>query len=201
MIDTFMEVFRSIRAIRYRKKLAASAEIGICFNKSLAHSKTYVLECAIRNLSSDPARIHIGDNCNLSVSIFCNTLGKVEIGNYVFMNGRCSIRVDHMVRIGSHCLFGPRVTISDTDSHPLSRAARHLQAEEIPLRLIDTYLADGGPVIIGDDVWVGMDSLILGGVTIGEGSVIAAHSVVTKDIPPMSIAAGIPARVIAQVPD
>ena len=55
------------------------------------------------------------------------------------------------------------------------------------------------PVIIGDHVWIGMNSLIMKGVTIGAGSVIAAGSVVTGHIPPLSVAAGIPAKVIASL--
>lgn len=53
-----------------------------------------------------------------------------------------------------------------------------------------------GPIIIGDDVWIGMDSMILSGVTIGQGAVIAAGSVVTKDVPPYAIVGGNPAKVI-----
>lgn len=53
-----------------------------------------------------------------------------------------------------------------------------------------------GPIVIGNDVWIGMDSMILSGVTIGQGAVIAAGSVVTKDVPPYAIVGGNPAKVI-----
>ena len=56
-----------------------------------------------------------------------------------------------------------------------------------------------GPVIIGDNVWIGDKATILGGVTIGESVIIAANSVVTKDVPPYSVVAGIPAKVIKKM--
>lgn len=61
---------------------------------------------------------------------------------------------------------------------------------------IDSYQAGGGDITIGNDVWIGMDTIVLGGVTIGNGSVIAAGSVVTKSIPENVLAGGVPARVI-----
>jgi acetyltransferase-like isoleucine patch superfamily enzyme len=57
------------------------------------------------------------------------------------------------------------------------------------------------PVIIGNSVWIGVNSTILKGVTIGEGSVVGAGSVVTKDVPPWTIVAGNPARVIREIPE
>jgi acetyltransferase-like isoleucine patch superfamily enzyme len=54
-------------------------------------------------------------------------------------------------------------------------------------------------IIIGDDVWIAEGATVLGGVTIGEGAVVAAHAVVTRDVPPRSVAAGNPARVIKQI--
>lgn len=184
----------------HRKKLSNLAIIGDELNKSVTHDIAYILNCRINNLSGNPENIKIGNYCNLSVNILCNTNAKIEIGDYVYMNGDY-LRVDHELRIGSHCIFAPRVTITDTDNHPLSRYARHIQAEQIPYQRINSYEANGAPIVIGDDVWICMDSLILGGVSIGDGAIIAAHSVVTKDVPPMTIVAGVPAKVIGVVPE
>lgn len=200
MIKILKRYYLNRKISKYRDYLNSIATIGQHLNESKAYNQDHILHCHIQNFSDDVKRIQIGDYCNLSVHILCNTNARIRIGNYVYMNGDY-IRVDHSVIIGSNCLFGPRVTISDTDNHPLSRSARHKQAEQIPNQKIDSYESDGAPIVIGDDVWICMDSLILGGVSIGEGSIIAAHSVVTKDVPPMSIAAGVPAKVIGKVPD
>ena len=57
----------------------------------------------------------------------------------------------------------------------------------------------GGDIVIEDNVWIGMESLILGGVTIGENSVVAARSVVTKDVPPNMLVAGVPAKIVKKI--
>jgi len=97
-------------------------------------------------------------------------------------------------------MFGPDVMVWDTDSHPLSRAKRHAQAELIPSQLIDPREASGGPIEIGNDVWICLGALILGGVKIGDGAIVAARSVVTRDVAPMTIVGGIPSRMIGAVP-
>jgi acetyltransferase-like isoleucine patch superfamily enzyme len=125
----------------------------------------------------------------------------VTIGDYVYFNSGGVIRAAHGVTIGSHCLFGPDVTLWDTNNHPLSRKSRHIQAEAIAEGLIDPYQAVGGVIEIDSDVWVCMGALILGPVKIGAGAVVAARSVVTQDVPPMAIVAGCPARQIGAVPD
>jgi len=58
--------------------------------------------------------------------------------------------------------------------------------------------ADERPIVIGDDVWIAASAIVLGGVTVGDGAVVGAGAVVTKDIPPYSIALGVPAQVVGQ---
>ena len=92
------------------------------------------------------------------------------------------------VDIGNHVFFAPNVSVY-TAGHPVHPAAR------------GTMYEYGIPVKIGNDVWVGGNSVILPGVTIGDGTVIGAGSVVTKDIPSGVIAAGNPCRVIRKITD
>ena len=90
------------------------------------------------------------------------------------------------VTIGARVTMGCNSVIADTDFHPLAAAER--QAAPLAGRV--------APVVIGDDVFIGMEALILKGVTVGAGSVIGAGSVVTRDVPPGSVVAGNPARVV-----
>ena len=91
-----------------------------------------------------------------------------------------------MVRIGDNCLFAPNVSIY-TAGHPLHSAARNTAYEY------------GIDVTIGNNVWVGGNVVILPGVTIGDNAVIAAGSVVTKDVPAWTVAGGNPARVLRKI--
>lgn len=114
------------------------------------------------------------------------------------MNSNCKAYISNKLFIGSNCLFGPNVTIWDTDNHSLDFEERRIQSELIPKKKLNSYIG-GGDIFIGNDVWIGMNVLILGGIKIGDGSVIAAGSVVTKDIPPHSLAGGVPAKVIKKI--
>lgn len=91
-----------------------------------------------------------------------------------------------LVQIGDRVAVGANTTITDTDFHPLDPVERQR----------DFLAGRHAPVIIEDDVFIGMHSLILKGVTIGRSSVIGAGSVVTHDVPPAVVVAGNPARVV-----
>lgn len=126
---------------------------------------------------SSEANIHIGDNCGLSgVVIACSN----------------SVKLGDRVMIGANC------TITDTDSHPINYKERY---PEFYNEKIDNWgeTVQTAPIIIEDDVFVGMNSIILKGVTIGRGSVVGAGSVVSKSIPEHVVAAGNPAKVIKQL--
>ena len=93
------------------------------------------------------------------------------------------------VTIGDRVLIGGNAQIVDTDFHPL----------EAEVRRRDINAGNTRPITIGDDVFIGMNSIILKGVTVGDGSVIGAGSVVSQDVPPQTIVAGNPARVVRDV--
>ena len=122
--------------------------------------------------------------------ILCTWLpgARLEIGAQFAMTGG-SLCAARQLSIGQRVNIGANSTVIDTDFHPLNPEARQSNPQQ----------ADSAPVIIEDDVFIGMNCLILKGVTIGKGSVIGAGSVVTSSIPAGVIAAGNPARVIKSV--
>ena len=118
---------------------------------------------------------------------------EITIGDYVFFNSRTHISAINKIYIGNAVLLGSDVFISD-NNHGSSSSI-----EELKVAPQKRKLSSKGPVIIEDNVWIGDKAVILGGVTIGFGAVIGACSVVTKSIPPFSIAVGNPARIIKQM--
>jgi acetyltransferase-like isoleucine patch superfamily enzyme len=126
------------------------------------------------NTISPSASLSIGDNCGFSATVIA-----------------CGLSIN----IGNRVMVGANSTITDTDSHSIHYKERHPDFYSIRVSgwKEDVRLA---PIVIEDDVFIGMNTLVLKGVTIGKGSVIGAGSVVSKSIPPNVIAAGNPARVI-----
>lgn len=108
--------------------------------------------------------------------------GTLSIGNRCFFNHNCSITCVRQIVIGNGCNFANNVVIVDHD-HVIT-------SEGVSGKLISA------PVVIGNRVWVGANSVITRGVTIGDGAVIAAGAVVTKDVPAHEVWGGVPARFI-----
>lgn len=109
-------------------------------------------------------------------------------GDGTYINSNLTLVDDFEICIGKGVLIAPNVTISTTN-HPLHYMARTHG---------EMYCKK---VVIEDNVWIGSNAVISAGVTVGMGAVIGAGSVVTKDIPPMVFAAGVPCRVIREITD
>ncbi|MCH5267398.1 MAG: sugar O-acetyltransferase [Lachnospiraceae bacterium] len=116
---------------------------------------------------------------------FHTDFGKnIHIGENVFINAGCSFQDQGGITIGDGCLIGHNTVIAT------------LNHEEQPKRRGDLLPA---PVVIGDRVWIGSNATILPGVTIGDGAIVAAGAVVTKNVPENTVVGGVPARVIKQI--
>lgn len=109
--------------------------------------------------------------------------GTLEIGDGVYINYGCSIMATELIRIGPRCSIGTHAILMDNDFHRIEPERRNERPES-------------RPIVLEENVWLGARVTVLGGVTIGAGSAIGAGSVVTRDIPPRSVAVGLPARVI-----
>lgn len=144
-------------------------------------------------------QVRVGDQSILLADVSFDRDGaSLSLGDRSFV-GRSRLAVAAHVEIGSDVLIAWGCTIVDHDSHALSFADRKQDVANWYLGLKDWSRVEIKPVTIRDKAWIGLNVVILKGVTIGEGAVVAAASVVTKDVPPWTIVAGNPARVIREL--
>ncbi|MBK5230346.1 MAG: acyltransferase [Thermoleophilia bacterium] len=116
--------------------------------------------------------------------------GDVKIGDRCYFNRGCYLVAHEKLQIGDGCIFGQRVSIHDQDH-------RMAPVETPP----GERGYDSSPVIVEDNVWVGAGATILRGVHIGRGAVVAAGSIVTKDVPAYTLVGGVPAKAIKRIED
>lgn len=155
----------------------------------------YVMRKCLYKFVIMPAQNYKLANCGENVYIGENssiTYKNVHIGNEVYVGPRAFfLSTRAQIFIGNHVMFGPNVFLI-TGNHRIDIIGSYMinvkESEKLP--------EDDQDIIIEDDVWIGANAIILKGVTIGEGSVIAAGSIVTKNIEPYSVCAGIPAKKI-----
>lgn len=128
------------------------------------------------------------DGAFINPPFYCDYGSHIEVGKNFFANYNCTIIDVAKVKIGDNCQMAPNVAVY-TAGHPIHSVSRNSLYEY------------GISVTIGDNVWIGGNTVIMPGVHIGSNTVIGAGSVVTKDIPDWVVAAGNPCRVIRQITD
>ncbi len=125
---------------------------------------------------------YIGRNCTF-------TYNTIELGNSVYIGNNCVIQSAHgYIKIGNHVMLGPGVNIHG-GNHIINRVGMFMDQ-------VQKKFGEDPDLVIGNDVWIGSNAIILGGITIGDGCVIGAGTIVTKSIPPYSIVVGNPGKVI-----
>lgn len=135
-----------------------------------------------------------GKNLGVFAPFYCEYGVNIHVGEECFVNYNCTFLDVSPITLGNGVWIGANVTIA-TPNHPLI-AEERLNADYPDGR---HNLEFSDPITIKDGCWICSSSTICGGVTIGENSVVAAGSVVTRDVPPNSLVAGVPARVIRQI--
>lgn len=129
---------------------------------------------------------HVGKDVCINKPFYCDYGCNISVGDNFYANFDCIILDVNDVEIGDNVFFAPRVCVY-TAGHPIDKDVRNKQLEY------------GWKVKIGNDVWVGGNTVINPGVTIGSNVVIGSNSVVTKDIPSNCVAAGNPCRVVRDI--
>jgi maltose O-acetyltransferase len=140
---------------------------------------------------------YIGEDTTVFGPIRFHYGSHTRIGSHCFINFNFTVQDDAPVTIGDWTRFGPNVTIV-TPLHPMVAEERRGM---VCSDGVERYLIYAKPVVIGNDCWFGANVVVCPGVTIGDNCVIGAGSVVTRDIPADSFAAGCPARVIRTITD
>lgn len=155
----------------------------------------------IRNACGRTQAISIGANSFVAGELLTFPQGgEIRIGSWCFVGEGARLWSVARILIGDRVLISHNVNVFDSLTHPIDAKLRHSQFEAIMLRNRQ-HKSDLGerPVDIADDVWIGANSCILCGVSIGAGSIVGAASVVTKNIPAGCIYAGNPARFIRKI--
>lgn len=160
----------------------------------------------VRNCKKNDKKISIGSGSIISGRfVIEKPTGRIDIGKRCFIGAGMFISVDH-IEIGDDVMFSWGCTVIDNNSHSLNWKDRINDVENwkrgIEENKIGFYknwdCVKKGKITIGNNVWVGFNVIILKGVTIGEGAIVAAGSVVTKDVPDFAIVGGNPATLIKQ---
>ena len=150
------------------------------------------------NLSRDKKKITIGNDCCIRGIVKINENGTILIGNNTYIGGNSIIGSAENITIGNAVIISTEVHIYDNNNHPISPVKRKRMCECGDFFGKEWQWSESAHsrIVIEDNVWIGERATVLKGVTIGEGAIIASNSVVTHDVPPFTIAAGNPARVV-----
>ena len=138
----------------------------------------------LRALMSRLVGYKVDNGFRLFPPVYTDFGKNIKIGKDVFVNSGCCFQDQGGVTLGDGCLVGHNVVFATLDH------------DKRPGRRGDMTAA---PIVVGKDVWIGAHATILKGVTIGDGAIVAAGAVVTRDVPPNTIAAGVPARVVKTI--
>ncbi len=163
---------------------------------------------SIRNQKKGHVFMEIGNDCLISGNyIFEIDKGKITIGDRTFIGGNCMFIAIEGIEIGSDVLFSWGITVADNNSHSVNWEERKndvtdwkrgIEEEKIG-KYKDWSNVKSSKIIVKDKAWVGFNSIIMKGVTIGEGSIVASGSVVTKDVHDWTVVGGNPAKIIKKL--
>jgi len=193
------------------KRLSYILEFGIQVERLENFSRSARLDTSVKllpnalveNLAGDRQLITVGANSVLrgQLLVFAHA-GKIEIGKDCYIGEGTRIWSADSIKVGDRVLVAHNVNIHDTNSHSVDPILRHHHFVEMMSHghpKVNDFDIQSAPICIEDDVWIGCNSTILKGVNIGKSSIVAAGSLVTKDVPEFVIVAGNPARKIRKV--
>jgi maltose O-acetyltransferase len=178
---------------------------NILFDKSATlHPSVKLFPTAkIENLANHPNLICIGENSVIlgKLLVFAHA-GKIRMGKDCYVGEDTRIWSADSIKIGDRVFISHNVNIHDTNSHSIDSVLRYhhfLAIMSSGHPETNDFDIQSEPIVIENDVWIGFNSTVLKGVKIGKGAVVAACSVVTKDVPEFAIVAGNPAKIVKEI--
>lgn len=163
---------------------------------------TFYPETIVYNQQNNPSKITIGNDTHVRGTLLVFKYGgEINIGKNCYIGDNTRIWSGENISIGNHVLIAHQVNIVDTQAHEIDSMERSLRYEELIKN--GSWSNKGNiqtsAIVIKDRAWISFNSIILKGVTIGEGAIVAAGSVVTKDVAPYTMVAGNPAVFVKNV--
>jgi len=187
---------------RIRNKITERENLKyLALDKSVSSAEITVL---LRNPTANKKYLSVREGSVVQCKfVFERESGQVSIGTNSFIGGSTIICIDK-IEIGNDVLISWGCTIIDNDAHSLQWELRKNDVSDWKRGIEEGYAGKykkwenvkSAPIKIQDRVWIGFNSTVLKGVTIGEGAVVGAGSVVVKDVPPFVVVAGNPARIV-----
>lgn len=205
LITSLFGIFPGGAGLLFRSKtyrtLFASMGRGVQWGTNISIRHAYKMhigdgtavdgDCLLCARGCDEDGFRIGEGVIISRSTYVQSkCGNIEIGDYCSIGVQCYISAVNDVKIGKHVLIAGQCYIGG-GRYPMERNG-------IPMKEQGAF--SNGPTEIGDDVWIGAGVKILDNVSVGEGAILGAGAVVTKDVPPYAIMGGVPAKVIGMRP-
>jgi acetyltransferase-like isoleucine patch superfamily enzyme len=186
---------KKIMNVVYKRRLMRKSSVSVDLpEKAMINWRNIILK--------NESNFSLGENAIVRGTLQCQKEGaRLQIGNFFSLGFNSSVVSTTDVQIGDNVMISFRCYITDTDGHSLNAVIRRNDFSNRWAGYKDWTVVDSAPIKIGNDVWIGPQVIVLKGVEIGDGVVVAAGSVVTKNIPEYCLAAGVPAKVIKRLPD
>jgi acetyltransferase-like isoleucine patch superfamily enzyme len=198
LINFLKSLYQKRQLAEIRKDFFSNAQIGPFFECDLSS--------CIRNESGRKERIIIGHHCRVNGSLMCKENGLIQLGNFTTLQNNAHILCLTSVKIGHFVGIADGTIITDNNNHsidPIERVKHRIRVapggEGYPGMGNGWELSESAPTVIEDVVWIGANATILKGVVVGEGAVVAKNAVVTKSVPPYTLVAGNPAKIVREI--
>jgi acetyltransferase-like isoleucine patch superfamily enzyme len=198
-------MFGKLRKIYRLKQLRSKLKV---FHKQavIGDMFEYGFLAQIKNEAGDRNRITIGHHSRLNGLLVCKSEGRIEMGNYSSIQDRARILCRKHIKIGHYVGIGDGTVVCDYDGIPKDAEERVKYMTQIMsynLNVPDleegSESSEASPIIIEDVAWVGAGCVISKGVRLGEACIVARNAVVLSDVPPFTIVAGNPAKVVKEL--